>query len=210
MNFLAQADKLETAAETATEAATEKVQEAANETSGFLASVDWTKPTWDMFIVLFFIVAAFIYGLWLGRDRVIAILVSVYMALAVVNAAPLIGDPDTEIDIGGLFALRLSTFVGVMVVLFFLLSRSALLNTVAASDEKGSWWQTLLFSVLHVGLIVSIVLSLLPASFAESLAPLTQSLFTSELARFIWIAAPIAALVLFRGGGGKKKYKYDM
>lgn len=199
VTLLAQAEVLKSAGDTV------------NATSNFLNSVDWTTPTWDLFIVLFFIVAAFIYGFSLGRDRVIAILVSVYMALAVVNTAPFIGDPNTEINIGNLFVFRLSTFVGVQVLLFFLLSRSALLSTVAASDDKGSWWQVLLFSCLHVGLIISIILSLLPASFVETLSPITQTIFTSELARFIWIVAPIVAMVVVKGGAAdKKKYKYDV
>jgi hypothetical protein len=183
----------------------------ATSTSSFVANVDWTTPSWDLFIVLFFIIAAFIYGLSLGRDRVIAILVSVYMALAVVNTAPFIGNYDTEIGVTDLFVLKLSTFVGVLVLLFFLLSRSALLATVANSDSRGSWWQVLLFSFLHVGLIISIVLSLLPDSFTSGLSPLTQSIFTSEISTFIWVIAPIVAMVVIRGGASaNKKYKYDV
>ncbi|MFH0951758.1 MAG: hypothetical protein V1838_01065 [Patescibacteria group bacterium] len=188
-----------------------EVAETTEKASSFVANVDWNNPTWDLFIILFFIIAAFIYGLSLGRDRVIAILVSVYMALAVVNAAPFIGNYDTEIGVANIFVLRLSTFVAVLVLLFFLLSRSALLATVANSDAKGSWWQVLLFSFLHVGLIVSIVLSLLPDSFVAGLTPLTQTIFTTELARFLWIVAPIAAMILIRGGASdKKRFKYDI
>jgi len=37
----------------------------------------------DLFIILFFVIAAFLYGFSLGRDRIVAILVSIYMGLAV-------------------------------------------------------------------------------------------------------------------------------
>jgi hypothetical protein len=185
--------------------------ETAASASSFVANFDWSTPSWDLFIILFFIIAAFIYGLSLGRDRVIAILVSVYMALAVVNTAPFIGNFSGEVGVANLFVVRVSTFVGVLILLFFLLSRSALVSTIASSDEKGSWWQVLLFSILHVGLIISIVLTLLPDSFTENLSPFTQSIFTSELGLFIWVVAPIIAMLVLRGGASdKKRYKYDI
>ena len=171
----------------------------------FVASVDWSRPSWDLFIILFFIVAGFLYGLSLGRDRVIVILISVYMALAVVNSAPFIGNFQANIGIDQFFAFRISTFVVVFIILFFLMSRSALLSTIASSDSRGSWWQVLLFSFLHVGLLISITLSFLPPSAATHLAPLTQKLFVGDVGRFVWIVAPIAAMILIKGGAAEKK-----
>lgn len=171
----------------------------------FVANVNWSHPTWDLFIVLFFIVAGFLYGLSLGRDRVIVILISVYMALAVVNSAPFIGNFQADVGINQFFVFRMSAFVVVFIVLFFLMSRSALLATVASSDTQGAWWQVLLFSFLHVGLLISITLSFLPPSAATHLAPLTQKIFVQDIGRFIWIVAPIAAMVLIKGEAAAKK-----
>lgn len=171
----------------------------------FVANVNWSHPTWDLFIVLFFIVAGFLYGLSLGRDRVIVILISVYMALAVVNSAPFIGNFQADVGINQFFVFRMSAFVVVFIVLFFLMSRSALLSTVASSDTQGAWWQVLLFSFLHVGLLISITLSFLPPSAASHLAPLTQRIFVQDIGRFIWIVAPIAAMILIKGGAAKKR-----
>lgn len=174
-------------------------------TQSFVANINWAQPSWDLFIILFFIVAAFLYGLSLGRDRVIVILISVYMALAVVNSAPFIGNFQADIGLDQFFVFRVSTFVVVFIALFFLMSRSALLRTVASSDSGGSWWQVLLFSFLHVGLLISITLSFLPASASDHLAPLTQKIFAQETARFIWIIAPIVAMILIKGGASDKK-----
>lgn len=169
----------------------------------FLSSIDWSKPSWDLFIVLFFIVASLLYGLSLGRDRVIVILISVYMALAVVNSAPYIGDFRGDLGDAQFFGFRISTFLVVFVLLFFLMSQSALLRTVASSDARGAWWQVLLFSFLHVGLLISITLSFLPPQAAEHLAPLTQKVFVQDTSRFIWILAPIVAMILMKGGEKK-------
>lgn len=177
----------------------------------FWANINWAQPSWDVFIILFFVVGAILYGFSLGRDRVIVILISIYMALAVVNTMPFIGDlvKNTPLDQFSIF--RMSSFVVVFMVLFFLMSRSALLSTVASSDSSGSWWQVMLFSFLHTGLLISITLSFLPDGAAKNLTPFTQTLFVKDLARFIWIVAPIVAMIMLKGGASeKKKFKYDV
>jgi hypothetical protein len=177
----------------------------------FVANVNWAQPSWDLFIVLFFIVAGFLYGLSLGRDRVIVILVSIYMALAVVNSAPFISNFQADIGLSNVFVFRISAFIAIFIVLFLLLARSALLQTIASADSKGSWWQVMLFSFLHVGLLISIVLSFLPANAVDHLAPATRSFFASETAKFMWIIGPIVAMVVIKGGAAEsKKYKYDV
>lgn len=187
------------------------ITNAPNNVQDFVATVNWAQPSWDLFIVLFFIIAGFLYGLSLGRDRVIVILVSIYMALAVVNTAPLIGNLQANVGFSNIFVFRISAFVAVFIALFLLLARSALLQTIASSDTKGSWWQVMLFSFLHVGLLISIVLSFLPGEAAGHLAPLTQRIFTSETGRFLWIVGPILAMVMIKGGAAeKKKFKYDL
>ncbi|MFC1687971.1 hypothetical protein ACFL0L_05365 [Patescibacteria group bacterium] len=188
---------------------------AAESASEFISNINWAEPTWDLFIILFFVVAAFLYGLSLGRDRIIVILVSIYMALAVVEHAPFISDPGFQEGVNNavsqLFVFRISAFLVVFVFLFFMLSRSALVKTIASTDSHGRWWQVLLFSILHVGLIVSITLSFLPEEAAQGLAPFTQNLFASSNAQFVWIILPIAAMILIKGGASDtKKFKYDI
>lgn len=190
---------------------TVNLSQASAEAKSFWTGINWAQPSWDVFIILFFVVGAILYGFSLGRDRVIVILISVYMALAVVNSMPFIGNLVADTGLEKYFAFRMSTFIVVFMVLFFMMSRSALLSTVASSDTAGSWWQVMLFSFLHVGLLISITLSFLPAGATKSLTPFTQTLFVKDLARFIWIVAPIAAMVLVKGGATQKpKYKYDL
>lgn len=181
--------------------------------STFFSGLDFSKPTWDLFIVIFFVVAAFLYGMSLGRDRIIVILVSIYMALAVATNAPFLSQQTFQEGINkaieGLFVLQISMFIFVFIVLFFLLSRSALMHTIASSDDSGPWWHVLLFSFLHVGLIISIVLSFLPKEAAQTLAPFTRDIFTSDMGKFIWIVSPIVFMVLIRSKK-EKKFKYEI
>ena len=163
----------------------------------WLSAVNWAAPTWDLFIVLFFLVTVFLYGLSLGRDRIIVILVSIYMALADVSNAPILSKLDATVNLGQFFAFRVTTFLGIFVLLFFLLSRSALLKTFG-SLAAGSWWQVLVFSIFHVGLLVSITLSFLPPDAVAHLAPVTRQIFASDSGRFFWIVAPIFGMTLLK------------
>ena len=85
----------------------------------FLANINWATPSWDLFIILFFVVAAFLYGLSLGRDRVIVILVSLYMALAIVNTAPYLNSFTAEISYNNASIFNVTIFVGIFIILFF-------------------------------------------------------------------------------------------
>lgn len=164
---------------------------------GILKAIDFSAPSWDLFIVIFFVVAVLLYGLTLGRDRVLTILISIYMALAVVNTAPYINSLKAEVAVGEVFALKVVTFLGLFVVLFFLLARSALLHSFSKGNI-GSWAQVFIFSVLHVGLLTSSTLSFLPSNAITHLAPTTQAVFISDLGKFAWIILPIVAMILLK------------
>jgi len=165
----------------------------------FMANINWTAPTWDLFIVLFFVVAAFLYGLSLGRDRIIVILVSIYMALAIVNTAPYLNSFTAHISLNNASIFNFTVFVGLFIILFFLLSRSALLHTIAANDSNGRWWQSMIFSFFHVGLILCILMSYIPGQMLDQfISPGMKNLFISDPAKFFWLVAPIAIMVLIR------------
>jgi hypothetical protein len=154
-----------------------------------------SHPTWDLFILLFFLVAVFLYGFSLGRDRIIVILVSIYMALAVVRSLPYLDQFRAEVNVGKVFAFQLTTFLGLFVVLFFVLSRSALLRSLGVG-EYGSIVQVMLFSFLQVGLLTSVTLSFLPASALGHFAPLTRLIFVSDIGKFAWVILPVVSLGL--------------
>lgn len=156
-----------------------------------LQAVHIGNPSWDLFLVGFFVVGALLYGLSLGKDRIIAIMVSIYMALAVVAALP---DFVLNIKINNSYTLQVTAFLSVFIILFFLLSRQAVLNSLSP-NSSGKWWQTLIFSILHVGLLISVTLSFMPPQILEKFSSLTQYIFTNEWTKFGWIIAPILAMI---------------
>lgn len=161
----------------------------------FLSGLDLTAPSWDLFLALFFIIGALLYGLTLGRDRIVVIMVSIYIGLAVVTNAPYIGQLTANVAVND-FAFRISTFLGVFLLLFIFLSRNALIRSMEAGGA-GRIGQTVLFSVLHVGLMASVALSFLPDAALAQFSPQARQIFVSDPARFAWLTAPILAMMIF-------------
>lgn len=156
--------------------------------------INWANPSWDLFLIVFIIVVAIIYGLFLGRDRLMLIFVCLYMSLAITNVAPWLKNlPPLSVD--QLFILKSGIFVGLVVILFLLLSRSILFRTMA-NTPKHSGLTVIIFSILHVGLLVSVIMSFMPPNYGYFLGPLTQKLFLSSLAQFIWIIIPIIIMAI--------------
>jgi len=163
----------------------------------YFQTLSWSAPTWDLFILLFFLIGALLYGLSLGCDRVIIILVSVYMALAVVSNTPVLSKINLlTLNLNDNSVLKITVFLGLFVALFFLLSRSALLRTIGSSTAPGSWWQTILFSILQVGLLISITLSFLPKDITQGLSDGTKQVFMSDYGRSAWMTMPIFLMVI--------------
>lgn len=159
--------------------------------------IDWSTPTWDLVILLFFIISVAIYSFTLGRDRIVAILISTYLALAVTTNLPFMDKLTEIINQKITLTFQISSFLIVFVLLFFLLSKGSLIQGVA--NISGSWWQVILFSLLQVGLLTSIILSFLPPVALSQLSDFTNLVFISDLGRFCWISLPILALVFIKG-----------
>lgn len=181
----------DTTTETETDATNTNTTATTTSIEDAFKKVDLNNPSWDLFLVGFFVVGALLYGVSLGKDRIISIMVSIYMALAVVAALP---DFVLNIKVNENYTLQITAFIAIFVVLFFLLSRQAVLNSLSPSTH-GKWWQVLLFSILHVGLLVSVTLSFMPPEMVNKFSGLTQYIFTNEWTRFGWIIAPIIAMI---------------
>ena len=169
---------------------------------GLFSTFNPSNPTWDLFIILFFVVATFLYGLTLGRARVVVQIVSSYMTMAVLAASPFWGALQSQTPLSHT-VFYLVSFLVVFLLLFILLSRSAFHQHLA--DAKGGWLDVLILSVVQIGLLTSITLSSFSENALGHLSPLTRRLFTGQPAAFLWVLLPIAALVFIRGKKRKEQ-----
>ncbi len=177
--------------------------------TNFLQALSWSRPTWDLFIVVFLCVGTLVYGFSLGRDRIIMIMVAVYMALVAVMHLPFIPQFTAAISFNNGFVIKMGTFLGMFAVLFFMLTRSALNHSLSGDGELGRWWHVLVLSFMQVGMLVSVVMGFLPPHWIDKLSPLTQIIFSSPWGKFGWVVAPIFGLLFVGLSNERGRRRYD-
>ena len=163
--------------------------------SSYLNKINWSTPTWDLFIFVFFVGAAFLYTISLGRTKIVASLVSLYVSLAVVTNLPYLIRFTEGTLAAQFFAFKTIIFIAVFIILFAILSRSTFLEGVV-SGSPGSLWGAAILSVLHVGLFISIILSFLPIEALGRLAPITRTVFAGHLGRSFWLIVPLLGMII--------------
>lgn len=157
---------------------------------------NWNQPSWDLFIILFWLVASVIYAFSAGRGRILSILVSVYMAKLLVIEAPFLSKVvNQKLTIATASLQQLATFGVLFIILFFFLSKYGF-KTAAEGRSASSLIFGILFSVLQIGLLINIVISFMPPQVKSNLAPLIQTLFINGYASFVWLILPIIFLIL--------------
>src|SRR6185369_5555176 len=141
---------------------------------------NWHTPSWDLFIILFWLVASVIYAFAAGRGRILTILMSVYMSRLIVLEAPFLSSEVGKKLHGSALSLQqLVTFSLLFIILFIFLGRYAF-KTSADGRRMSSVAFGIVFAVLQVGLLINIVLNYLPALTRSSFDPLIQLLFIKD------------------------------
>ncbi|MBU1032317.1 hypothetical protein KJ937_00090 [Patescibacteria group bacterium] len=161
----------------------------------FFNSFGWNIPSWDLAILLIFIIGALFYGLSLGRERILTILISTYLSFAVVTGAPLLNQQAPTLTPDENALIHLVLFLAILGILFFFFSRNRMIRRVKKYGLS-NLWQTILFSLLQVGLIITITLQLLPAQRTDALTQITKVIFMSTRGTTLWMLLPIIFLVI--------------
>lgn len=168
-----------------------------NQINNQIHTFNWHNPSWDLFIILAWLVVAVIYAFTAGRGRIINILVSVYMAKLLTLQAPFLTNAISGKLPNSLASLQqLVVFVLLFIVLFIFLGRYAFRASVDSRRMVGSLFFGLIFAILQIGLLINIILTLLPGAVQTDFSPLIQTLFIKDPASFIWLIAPLVYLIL--------------
>ena len=143
-----------------------------------------SNPTWDILLLLFFFFAVFVYGLVVGRNRMIVLLMASYPAALINGYLPY---PQQFLE-------RLNTFQ----ILFLKSFVFWILNKAGFSRKEISkkTSQVIFLSFLNVGFWANMIFgyALKISEEAVKLAPLTRLLFGSIPSHFIWLLLPVLAL----------------
>lgn len=170
--------------------------------------MDLSTPSWDLFIVLFLIIAVG-YGFLLQRERIVVTMVSAYIGLVVTSLfwPSVLGFFTGENPLAGRYFIRASFSEAQIQIGLFLGSMILVSSKGGIDAERGRGWlssfELAVLSGLTGAMIIAAILHFLPA---ETTAPLVaQSKLVAYLVNYysLWIAGPAAALVFlgFRDGG---------
>src|SRR3989338_9802112 len=164
--------------------------------------------SWDWMMVLIFLAVALVYGLAMGRNRLVVLMLGVYFSFLLTRAIPwkqlaFLGFKEAPDSTAQIFI-----FLAMVLGFYFLIPHSALRYAMKISGKgKRIWWRVLILSVLQIGLILAMFIAFLPVKISAGLSPLAQTIFVGPLAQFFWIAAPILAIMFL--GGRQQQYGYD-
>jgi hypothetical protein len=153
----------------------------------------------DWLLALIFLVAAFVYGLSMGRNRLVIVMLGVYFSYILTRAIPwkelsFIGVKETPGS-----TVQIFVFLALVVGFYFLLPHSAFRAVVKLQGRRRtSWWQVLILGILQIGLILELVVTFLPAKNVAALSPLAQTIFIGPLVQFLWLLLPILVLMFLR------------
>ncbi len=161
-----------------------------------------TASGWDLFIILIFLIAVLVYGFFLGRNRMIILLLSSYFSLVISQVIPWsrisslgwlgIGQQPSA-------SLKISVFVGLILLFYFLIPRSILSSALRIKKRgEAAWWQLFILSIVQLGLLATIIFSFLPGQAVADFTPLVKKIFIGSEAQFIWLTLPILFMVLMR------------
>lgn len=142
---------------------------------------------WDIFLVLGLVVLSLPYTIFLGRQKVFLILVSIYVALAVLAYTPIVGKVTEANDSQN---KEIYFAVGFFVI-FFLLIRGVLGRIFAEAYHITNWWAVFFLSFLQLGLITSIIFSFLSNKTLLHFSPFVRMVLLNEWSRFTWLFLPI-------------------
>ncbi len=156
-------------------------------------------PSWDLFIMLFFI-ALTAYGFLLQRDKAVVTMISIYVALVVTTILtdPIQGFFAGEKAIMGQVFIRSSANAFTIQSAIFLVT-IGLISTksgIEGRDSGGSAIEIFGFSFLNAALVVSTILFFMEPAKREAIAA------SSKLANILvnyqvwWIVLPVALLIV--------------
>lgn len=162
----------------------------------FFANLGFTGLGWQFLIPIVLALVIFVYGVSLGRNRLLGLLLSTYLALIMVRTIPWslfrIEDPS--------FGLQIVVLLAMVFFLFIFLPGSVLGNGLGITYKKikTSWVWLFIFAILQLGLFFSVILSFLPDENLTKTPDFVKKFFVSPESQFIWLALPLLIMILYR------------
>jgi hypothetical protein len=141
----------------------------------------------DVVLILFIALVSFIFGMVLGKHKLMSVLVNVYVSFAVIAVVP--KEIFTQAD------QKVLAFI-VLLAILTVISRK-IFDISFASGGSAFMWRVFVVSFLQVALILSIVLSLIPKK--EALTYVSNNAYNYLVvgwAPLFWMLIPLVCMFL--------------
>ena len=150
--------------------------------------------TWDVLGILGIVAVVFLYSFTIGKDYVVPLLFTLYIAGFIMLVVPYI-DMITAMIEAQAWLAQIIVFAAIFLLVFFILKSNGFFEpyVVPTGFEVGT------FSLVMAGLLVMIIGTFLTQDVIGTFSPLTRMIFFGDIAVTAWPLAPVAALLLIRG-----------
>lgn len=141
--------------------------------------------TQDISLLALLIILSFVFGMFIGRYKLITILVNIYVAFAVTMAVPAQYFSD--------YSYKLIFFLASIIILTLI---SKQLFEIYISGSGSSFlWRVFVMSFLELAFLLSLVLTIIPKKVALGyISPMAYGYLATENARLAWTVIPLVFL----------------
>jgi len=154
--------------------------------------INWANPSWDLFILVFFVGAVVLFMFSLSRERIFNAILSTYITLAIVRGFDSLAKIFLLVSNSWLWQIII--FLVVFIIITALISRLS----VSSGSGLSNLWQIFYFSFCQTGLLITIIVSFFPREIVSHLFLLTRTIFLNNIAQIIWFLLPLFSLVFVR------------
>lgn len=140
--------------------------------------------TQDISLLIVIALLSFVFGMFIGRYKLITILINIYVAFAIMMVVP-------AQYFSGDYLYKLIFFLAGVIILTLISKR--LFEIYISGSGSGFLWRVFAMSFLEVVFLISIVLSIIPKKIALGyISPTAFNYLASENARLAWMIIPLA------------------
>ena len=150
----------------------------------------------DIFTLFLFVIAVILYLVFKKKSKLLVSLVTLYSSFIIVVVLPMF----SATVLGWLQAHpfgRIIAFVGLIVVLYILLSLSNLAE-FSKNITPTQFVTSLIYRVALTGLFFTTVIYFLPAAVKNNFGVLTKTLFLNLIAMAVWFIIPLGLAFAYR------------
>lgn len=138
-----------------------------------------------------------LYGISLGRTRALVSLLGIYIAFVFDATFVYLEWVHNFIRISPDFYItRIALFLAFYLLIFFVLNRSLVKSRLTLREV--SFISVFIISVIQLGLLVSIISSMLPEDILDNFPSFFTRFFGSGTALFFWALAPLVMLLFLK------------